>query len=247
MDVCLKVNYILGMNPRNISYLVGFGSSFPQQVHHRGASIPSIKVHPQLVSCSGGFTTYYSSPNPNPNVHNGALVAGPDQNDNFQDIRSNYSMTEPSTYNTAPLVGVLARLAAAAGSNSSEGAPIITLAIYNVLKKATSFKVQRTELYQYVLLSPVAVDSKAIALDLRHRLPNLQQLGPNFGSWSAPSQCLQKNSSISDFVNKPNVRKFSNQCISSCKSYWASNNANDLCLGLPLEFTKLIVVKFFHM
>jgi len=152
-------------------------------------------------------------------VHNGALVAGPDQNDNFQDVRSNHAMTEPSTYNTAPLVGVFARLAAAVGSNSSEGAPIITLAIYNVLKKATSFKVQRTELYQYVLLSPVAVDSKAIAPDLRHRLPNLQQLGPNVGIWSAPSQCLQKNSSISDFVNKPNVRKFSNQCISSCKSY----------------------------
>jgi hypothetical protein len=151
-------------------------------------------------------------------VHNGALVAGPDQNDSFQDIRSNHAMTEPSTYNTAPLVGVLARLAAAVGSNSFEGAPIITLAIYNVLKKAT-FNVQRTELYQYVLLSPIAVDSKAIALDLRHRFPNLQQLGPKFGSWSAPSQCLQKNCSISDFVNKPNVRKFSNQCISSCKSY----------------------------
>jgi hypothetical protein len=212
MDVCLKVNYILGKNPRNISYLVGFGSSFPQQVHHRGASIPSIKVHPQLVTCNGGYNGYYNSPNPNPNVHNGALVAGPDQNDNFQDIRSNHAMTEPSTYNTAPLVGVFARLAAAVGSNSSEGAPIITLAIYNVLKKATSFKVQRTELYQYVLLSP-------IALDLRHRFPNLQQLGPKFGSWSAPSQCSQKNCAISDFVNKPNVREFSNQSISSCKSY----------------------------
>ncbi|CAK9238051.1 unnamed protein product [Sphagnum jensenii] len=136
-----QVNYILGKNPRNISYLVGFGSSFPQQVHHRGASIPSIKVHPQLVSCNGGYNGYFNSPNPNPNVHNGALVAGPDQNDNFQDVRSNHAMTEPSTYNTAPLVGVLARLAAAVGSNSSEGAMITRAGVGAAIAPVTTTKV----------------------------------------------------------------------------------------------------------
>ncbi len=114
---------MLGNNPKGISYLVGFGSSFPQQVHHRGSSIISIKQDPQLVSCNDGFSTYYYSTNPNPNVHNGALVGGPDQNDTFQDSRGNYAMTEPATYNTAPLVGVFARLAAGGGSSGGDGAP----------------------------------------------------------------------------------------------------------------------------
>ncbi|CAM6036387.1 unnamed protein product [Sphagnum compactum] len=106
-----QVDYILGSNPRGTSYLVGFGSSYPPQVHHRGSSIVSIKQNSQLVSCSNGFTQFYYSSSPNPNVHNGALVGGPDQNDNFQDSRSNYEMTEPATCNTAPMVGVFARLA----------------------------------------------------------------------------------------------------------------------------------------
>ncbi|CAK9198641.1 unnamed protein product [Sphagnum troendelagicum] len=118
-----QIDYMLGNNPKGISYLVGFGSSFPQQVHHRGSSIISIKQDPQLVSCNDGFSTYYYSTNSNPNVHNGALVGGPDQNDTFQDSRGNYAMTEPATYNTAPLVGVFARLAAGGGSSGGGSAP----------------------------------------------------------------------------------------------------------------------------
>ncbi|KAJ6343361.1 hypothetical protein OIU76_005161 [Salix suchowensis] len=47
---------------------------------------------------------------PNPNVLVGALVGGPDCQDNFTDLRSNYMQTEACTYNTAPLVGVFAKL-----------------------------------------------------------------------------------------------------------------------------------------
>ncbi len=117
--ILLQVDYILGSNPRGTSYLVGFGSSYPPQVHHRGSSIVSIKQNSKLVSCSNGFTQFYYSSSPNPNVHNGALVGGPDQNDNFQDSRSNYEMTEPATCNTAPMVGVFARLAAGGGASTS--------------------------------------------------------------------------------------------------------------------------------
>ncbi|CAM6008982.1 unnamed protein product [Sphagnum balticum] len=114
-----QVDYILGSNPRGTSYVVGFGSSYPPQVHHRGSSIVSIKQNSQFVSCSDGFTQFYFSSSPNPNVHNGALVGGPDENDNFQDSRSNYEMTEPATCNTAPMVGVFARLAAGGGASTS--------------------------------------------------------------------------------------------------------------------------------
>ncbi|KAF2284893.1 hypothetical protein GH714_032063 [Hevea brasiliensis] len=46
----------------------------------------------------------------NPNVLVGALVGGPDCQDNFSDQRGNYVQTEACTYNTAPLVGVFAKL-----------------------------------------------------------------------------------------------------------------------------------------
>uniref|UniRef100_A0A0V0HTF6 Endoglucanase n=1 Tax=Solanum chacoense TaxID=4108 RepID=A0A0V0HTF6_SOLCH len=38
-----QVDYILGENPQKMSYMVGFGTNYPQEVHHRGASIVSIK------------------------------------------------------------------------------------------------------------------------------------------------------------------------------------------------------------
>jgi endoglucanase len=105
-----QVDYLLGKNIRGQSYLVGFGPNYPQRVHHRGASIVSLKQNPQFVSCRGGYEDWYIMKDRNPNLLVGALVGGPDQNDNFVDERDAYEMTEPTTYNTAPLVGVLARL-----------------------------------------------------------------------------------------------------------------------------------------
>lgn len=40
----------------------------------------------------------------------GAVVGGPDMNDQFEDRRGNYMQSEACTYNTASLVGVFARL-----------------------------------------------------------------------------------------------------------------------------------------
>ncbi|GJN06466.1 hypothetical protein PR202_ga24195 [Eleusine coracana subsp. coracana] len=43
-----QVDYILGSNPRATSYMVGYGTTYPQQAHHRGASIVSIKASPSF-------------------------------------------------------------------------------------------------------------------------------------------------------------------------------------------------------
>ncbi|KAF1858655.1 hypothetical protein Lal_00044688 [Lupinus albus] len=77
-----QVDYILGNNPTNMSYMVGFGDKYPKHIHHRG------------------------SPNPNDLV--GTIVGGPDSNDNFSDDRNNYQQSEPATYINAPFVGALA-------------------------------------------------------------------------------------------------------------------------------------------
>lgn len=105
-----QVDYLLGDNPRATSYMVGYGSNYPQQVHHRASSIISVKVNPSFVSCRGGYATWFSRKSSDPNVLIGAIVGGPDAYDNFADQRDNYEQTEPATYNNAPLLGVLARL-----------------------------------------------------------------------------------------------------------------------------------------
>ncbi|KAL6594609.1 hypothetical protein ACP70R_048347 [Stipagrostis hirtigluma subsp. patula] len=104
-----QVDYILGANPGRMSYMVGYGGRFPAQVHHRGASLPSIKASPGKVTCKGGFA-YMNKDTPNPNVLAGAIVGGPDANDQYNDSRQNYQQGEPSTVTVAPIVGVLARL-----------------------------------------------------------------------------------------------------------------------------------------
>ncbi|PHT97934.1 Endoglucanase 14 [Capsicum chinense] len=106
-----QVDNILGENPRKMSYMVGFGTNYPQQTHHRGASIVSIKIDSNEVSCQEGFTLWFNKNAPNPNVIDGAIVGGPDINDYYNDTRSNFQQAEAATANTAPLVGVLARLA----------------------------------------------------------------------------------------------------------------------------------------
>lgn len=106
-----QVDYILGDNPRGTSYMVGYGKTYPQRVHHRGSSIVSIKVNSAFVSCRGGYSKWYGRKASDPNLLSGAIVGGPDGYDNFADERDNYEQTEPATYNNAPLIGVLARLA----------------------------------------------------------------------------------------------------------------------------------------
>ncbi|KAK6926474.1 Glycoside hydrolase family 9 [Dillenia turbinata] len=106
-----QVDYVLGSNPNKISYMIGFGSSYPTQVHHRGASIVSIKKDPTPVGCKEGFDKWFHRQAPNPNVLEGGIVGGPDENDGYIDSRGDSTHAEPATATNAPLVGVLAQLA----------------------------------------------------------------------------------------------------------------------------------------
>uniref|UniRef100_A0A5B7CBH6 Endoglucanase n=1 Tax=Davidia involucrata TaxID=16924 RepID=A0A5B7CBH6_DAVIN len=101
-----QIDYILGANPMNMSYVVGFGTKFPRHVHHRGASIPN---DGNKYSCTGGYK-WRDTRNPNPNTITGAMVGGPDRFDRFQDVRTNYSYTEPTMAGNAGLVAALVSL-----------------------------------------------------------------------------------------------------------------------------------------
>nr|ALR96227.1 cellulase [Lactuca sativa] len=100
-----QANYVLGDNPMKMSYLVGYGDKYSQFVHHRGASIPVDAT----TNCSNGWQ-WLESDTPNPNVATGALVGGPFLNETFVDSRNNSMQTEPSTYNSAVIVGLLSGL-----------------------------------------------------------------------------------------------------------------------------------------
>ena len=58
-----QINYILGDNPRNSSYVCGFGENPPVKPHHRGAH--------------GSWNDQIQDPGPNRHVLWGALVGGP--------------------------------------------------------------------------------------------------------------------------------------------------------------------------
>ncbi|XP_044502088.1 endoglucanase 17-like [Mangifera indica] len=105
-----QVDYMLGDNPLKMSYMVGYGPRYPQRIHHRGSSLPSVSAHPAKIQCSSGFS-FLNTQSPNPNILVGAVVGGPDLHDRFADQRSDYEQSEPSTYMNAPLVGALSYLA----------------------------------------------------------------------------------------------------------------------------------------
>ncbi|VFQ97833.1 unnamed protein product [Cuscuta campestris] len=101
-----QIDYILGKNPRKMSYIVGFGNRYPKHVHHRGASIPKNNIK---YTCKGGWK-WRDSKKPNPNTIVGAMVAGPDAHDGFHDVRTNYNYTEPTLAGNAGLVAALVAL-----------------------------------------------------------------------------------------------------------------------------------------
>jgi len=97
-----------------MSYMVGFGTKYPTQPHHRGSSLPSIQSKPEKIDCNGGYS-YYNSDTPNPNVHIGAIVGGPNSSDQYSDKKSDYSHAEPTTYINAAFIGPVAALISSSG------------------------------------------------------------------------------------------------------------------------------------
>jgi len=87
--------------------MVGYGAKYPERIHHRASSLPSMDEYPPHVGCKEG-SFYFESQNPNPNLLTGAVVGGPYLNDSYADHRADFVHSEPTTYINAPLVGVFA-------------------------------------------------------------------------------------------------------------------------------------------
>ncbi|OMO67049.1 Glycoside hydrolase, family 9 [Corchorus capsularis] len=104
-----QIDYVLGKNPLGRSYMVGYGINPPKQAHHRGASVPMTMAHAD-VSCPMSFVQFYNKNVPNPNELTGAILGGPDKQDQFSDLRWTSVYTEPCTYINSLAVAPLAKL-----------------------------------------------------------------------------------------------------------------------------------------
>ncbi|PVH39514.1 hypothetical protein PAHAL_5G524000 [Panicum hallii] len=158
-----QVDYILGSNPRATSYMVGYGATYPRQAHHRGASIVSIKADPSFVSCQAGYNSWYHRRGSNPNLLVGATVGGPDEYDNFADERDNYEQTEATTYNNAPLMGVLARLAAGHGGGRRFGHSLADEVSATSIKSDNQTSLPSPSLAAAEHASPIEIEQNATA------------------------------------------------------------------------------------
>jgi endoglucanase len=91
-----QINYALGQNPRNSSYVVGFGANSPRNVHHRTAH--------------GAWNDNINEPVQSRHILYGALVGGPGTNDSYTDNRGDFVKNEVATDYNAGFTSALARL-----------------------------------------------------------------------------------------------------------------------------------------
>lgn len=95
-----QMDYLLGNNPANRSYLIGFGDSYPQHIHHRAANPDK---------STAKYTLY------------GTLVGGPtDANGSYDDNTDSYSCTEPALdYNGCFALAIAGLYAVYGGSTTA--------------------------------------------------------------------------------------------------------------------------------
>ncbi|MDG4766957.1 glycoside hydrolase family 9 protein [Solwaraspora sp. WMMD406] len=92
-----QINYALGDNPRNSSYVIGFGANPPQNPHHRTAH--------------GSWWDSSQVPDETRHVLYGALVGGPSAPDDaYTDRRDDYIMNEVATDYNAGFTSAVVRL-----------------------------------------------------------------------------------------------------------------------------------------
>lgn len=91
-----QINYILGDNPAQRSYQIGYGENSPKNPHHRTAH--------------GSWLNNMSDPVETRNLLMGALVGGPDEQDNWSDDRTDWVSNEVGVGYNAAFTGALAKM-----------------------------------------------------------------------------------------------------------------------------------------
>ncbi len=105
-----QINYTLGDNPNNRSYVCGFGNNPPINPHHRTAH--------------GSWSNSINTPADNRHILYGALVGGPSSaNDQYTDSRTDYIANEVACDYNAGFTGAIANLLGKFGGSALEDFP----------------------------------------------------------------------------------------------------------------------------
>jgi endoglucanase len=109
-----QIDYMLGSNPRNSSYVVGFGQNYPKFPHHRAAS-----------GRLEGPPADEKKTMPEKHILYGALVGGPTSSDAYTDDVEQYVYTEVAIDYNAGFVGAMAGMTKHFGdSQTAETIPV---------------------------------------------------------------------------------------------------------------------------
>ncbi len=91
-----QINFALGVNPTNQSYLVGYGENYPKNPHHRTAH--------------GSWKNDLAIPDANRHILYGALVGGPLSDGSYADERNDYQTNEVATDYNAGFTALLCKM-----------------------------------------------------------------------------------------------------------------------------------------
>ncbi|MGE6625308.1 glycoside hydrolase family 9 protein [Bacillus pumilus] len=101
-----QTHYMLGDNPLNSSYVVGFGQNPPKHPHHRTAH--------------GSWSNQLTNPSNHRHTLYGALVGGPNAQDQYDDDISDYVSNEVATDYNAAFTGNIAKMVQLFGKGQSK-------------------------------------------------------------------------------------------------------------------------------
>jgi endoglucanase len=105
-----QINFALGTNGRNSSYVVGFGTNPPQHPHHRNAH--------------SSYCGMINDPTTHKHILYGALVGGPDSGDMYTDAIDNYTCNEVACDYNAGYTGCLVKMVALRGGTPLANFPV---------------------------------------------------------------------------------------------------------------------------
>lgn len=104
-----QMNYALGVNPDNRSYVVGFGENSPRNAHHRTAH--------------ASWKNDLAIPDENRHILYGALVGGPTESGAYEDDRQNYINNEVATDYNAGFTALLCKMTDKYGGETDKNFP----------------------------------------------------------------------------------------------------------------------------
>jgi hypothetical protein len=104
-----QMNYLMGDNRSNQSFIVGFGATTPFVGPEVGGRAHA-PVHPHHGGAQSSFLNSQSNPANDPHILWGGLVGGPDASGNYQDITTNFVYNEVAVDYNAAFEGALAGL-----------------------------------------------------------------------------------------------------------------------------------------